>query len=225
MKKFTALLTVFILLLTASALAFEGADYPAWDGATTPDNGFGGAFGDDRIALTFDPSDEYSFAEDGVVQACFFAYDADESNYLELYLMLPQDVQSGDVLHSGEGLDCALYLFEIGVTSGNDTEYFAGDPDSVSDGSSFEMRIESVQTSGTTISISGTLTAQMTRYENNLPQRDSLTIGDAHFSFSLSLTGGAYENPFAPAPTQHPDDHSDLPSTPAPELPPKYVSI
>ena len=222
MKRFAVLLTAAIFLLSASALAFNGVGYPAWDGETMPQNSLCGAFDSDRIALDFDPSQDYSNVMSGVVQACFFAYDANDTNFLELYLLIPQNANSGDVLRSGDGEDCSVYLYETAADS--ETLYFAGDLGGVPDGSSFELVIESAETTDTAIRMSGSLTARLCRYDRSEPQRDFLTLSEAHFSFSLPLDG----NPFAPAPapTEEPEDSfSDLPGSAKFTLPPKYVDI
>lgn len=202
MKRFAALMTALILLLSAPALAFTGQGYPEWDGATIPDSGFCGALDGERILLSFDPSDEYSSVEDGLVQACFFAYDSTERNFMEIYLLLPQDVAPGDVLASGQDLDCSVYLYE--TVDGNETFYYAGDlGTNLTSSSSFEINIESVEKTESAISMRGQLTAQLTRYDREIiGQEELLTIGEAHFSFSMPLGGSA----FAPAPSQTPGD-------------------
>ena len=220
MKRFAALLTAFLFLLGASALAFTGQGYPAWDGAAISDDSLSGAFGDERISLAFDPSDDYSNVMDGLIQACFFAYDESEENYLELYLLLPEDVQPGDVLKSGESLDSSIYLYEIGPDS--ETLYFAGDIYSAYDGSRFELTIESAENTGSTLSVSGQLTAHLCRYANDTPTREFLNISRAYFHFTLPVNA----NPFAPAPSQQPsEDSPNLPGAPAFTLPPNYVTI
>ena len=237
MKRFAALLTACILLLGASALAFNGEGYPAWDGAAAPDNALFGAFGEERIALSFDSSDDYSNLEDGIVQACFFAYDKANENFLEMYLLIPQDVQAGDVLTSSQGLDCSIYLYETAV--GSETFYYAGDLGNGSTaGSSFELTIESAETTGTTLAMRGRLHAELAHYDSDASGRkESLTISEALFSFQLPLN----ENPFLPAPSQEPDaiepnqPSATFPSlpdapragggTPSFTLPPNYISL
>lgn len=227
MKRFAALLTAFLFLLGASALAFNGEGYPAWDGASTPENALCGVFGDERISLSFDPSDDYSNLLDGVVQACFFAYDAAEANFLEMYLLIPQSVAPGDVLKSGDGQDCSIYLYETSI--GSETLYYAGELDDIPtvNGSGFEVSIEAAEVSETSIRMSGRLSAQLCRFTREQPQQELLTVSDVYFDFTLPL----FEDPFAPSPSQGPegslpDDSSPaMPGSPALTLPPKYVTI
>ena len=236
MKRFAALLTAFLFLLSASALALDGTDYPAWDGATLPYNGFCGSFSGENLSLTFDPSSDYSNVMDGIVQVCFFAYDTRDTNFLELYLLIPEDVKSGDVLQSGDGSDCSVYFYE--TTESGESFYYAGDLGNryASDGSSFVLTIDVAEAAGSTLYMSGSLTAQMACYdrEEALPN-ETLTISEAYFNFTLPIGG----SPFVPAPTQGPSatfpslpDSSTAPETqhsgsaaPAFTLPPNYVSL
>lgn len=229
MKRFAALLIVLLLLLNAPALALDGKGYPAWDGMTMPDNGLYGAFGEDYISLSFDPAAEYSNVLDGLIQACFFAYDATEQTYIEMYLMIPQDVVSGDILRSDDGGDSAIYLYETAI--GSENFYYAGDPGAkrAEDAGSFEMTIESVESSAAAITMRGKLTAQLCRYDSDALSQEFLNLREAHFSFTLPLTGSA----FAPAPTQEPNfSFPNLPDAQAPDagtpaftLPPYYVTL
>ena len=237
MKKFAALLTAFILLLSASALAFDGVGYPAWDGEATPENGLFGAFGEDRVSLIFDPSADYSNADDTIVQACFFAYDSTNENFLEMYLLIPRNAAPGDVLTNAGGEDCSIYLYE--TFQGAETFYYAGGlGNSGPAGSSFEMTVEAVETTDSAITMSGRLRAELARYSiSSLEQTELLTINEALFRFQLPLEA----NPFAPTPTEQPNPfasespESTFPSLPdfsdsdsvAPRftLPPNYVSI
>ena len=228
MKRFAALLIAGVLLLSTTALAFTGEGYPAWDGASTPENTCCGIFGGERISLSFDPADDYSNLLDGVIQACFFAYDASETNFLELYLLIPEDVTPGDVLRNGDGRDCSIYLYETSIDS--EALYFAGDLNGVStvNVSDFELTIESAQVGATAIRMAGRLTARLCRFDREQPQMEQLEISDARFSFTLPL----FENPFAPTPGPGggipglPEDSSPaLPDSPKLTLPPFYVTI
>lgn len=226
MKRFAALLTAFLLLLSTPALAFTGVGYPAWDGAATPDNAFCAAFDGERISLIFDPSEDYSNLADGIIQVCFFAYDGSDDYFLETYMLMPQDVAPGDVLASGRGLDCSIYLYETNAQ--NETFYYAGDMGiGFTAGSSFEINIEAVEVTESSISMRGQMTAQLARYDRGSAGSDGLlTISDAHFHFTLPLN----ETPIVAAPTPEPgsSDQSDTPSfggTPKLTLPPNYISI
>ncbi len=212
MKKLAALLTVLALLLGAPALAFEGTGYPAWDGASDPDNGLCAAFDGERIALSFDPSADYSNVQDGTIQACFFAYDATEEHYLELYLLLPQDVAGGDVLQSGDGTICSISLYETALNG--ETLYYADEIGG--DGTSYELVVESVENTGAAIAMNGRLTAQLCRYVGDQPASDMLRVEEARFRFTLPLSAGN----FVPAPSQAPDAAPAQPeNSPAPVVP------
>ena len=192
MKKIAAALVALALLLSASGLAFRGQGYPAWDGMTVPPNYLSGAFGEDRLSLKFDPSDEYSNVMDRIIQACFFAYDAAETNYLELYLLIPQNILSGDHFKSGEGLNCTIDLYETSISE--ETFYSADGRDN--DGSSYEIQLESVEFGESTITVSGKFAARLCRYEKDAPTQDFLDISEAHFNFTLpTSTGSARTEP------------------------------
>lgn len=229
MKRFAALLTAFLFLITTSALAFSGAGYPAWDGRSAADSSFCGAFDGQPLLLTFDPSEDYSNVMDGLIQACFFAYDEAETSFLEVYLLIPDDVAAGDVLRSGDIRGTSIALYE--TTMNGDTVYFADDLEAVTaNGSGFEMTIETMEFLGSMVYMSGSLTAQLSLYELEQARPELLTISDAHFSFVLSMDA----NPFASLPDSDSDalfpdlpDSAlpDLPGAPAFTLPPNYVTL
>lgn len=229
MKRFAALMTALLFLVCTPALAFTGQGYPAWDGVSPADNSFNAAFGDERISLAFDPSEDYSNIMDGLVQVCFFAYDATESSFLEVFLLIPEDVAAGDVLQNGDARSCSVCLYETSLT--NETFYFADDLEAHdSTGASMQMTIESVERIGSVLYMSGSLRARLCRYEFEQPTSDFLAVSDAHFSFALP----ADANPFASMPDSDggsafpelPDsDFPFPPSAPAFTLPPDYVTI
>lgn len=193
MKKIAAALTALALLLSAFALAFEGAGYPGWDGVTAPENGLNATFGMDRISLSFDPSADFSNVLDGTVQACFFAYDASEEHYLELYLLLPQDAAPGDVFQSGDGKNCAIFLYETSLSG--ETFYYAGSEDA--DGSSYALSLDAVERDATMLGMGGSFSARLCRYSADRPTQDFLTVSEASFRFVLPLNS-------LPSPTQAP---------------------
>ena len=114
MKKIAVILMVIMLLQAFCALAFNGTGYPAWDGVSAPQESFCGNFGPDALALEFDPDPVYSNIADGVLTACFFAFDAAEQNYLELFLVLPENISAGGVYSSADPGDISsLSLYEV----------------------------------------------------------------------------------------------------------------
>lgn len=217
MKKFTAALIALALLLSAAALAFNGEGYPQWDGSTEPQSGLSAAFGSERISLDFDPSPDFSNIGGGVIQACFYAYDARNRYYLELYLLLPDDVASGDVIRGGAAPLCSFCLYETGERS--ETTYYAGDVDAqLAGNSTYELTIDSVENTGTAIDMRGHFTAEMCRFEREQPTDEMLRVDDARFAFSLPLDS-IYRSP---EPTQDSEAQPGFPelpeATPAPEV-------
>ena len=57
MRKLLAVLMA-LALLCSSALAFEGENYPAWDGASESANAAYGSFDGQSLQLEFDPAPE-----------------------------------------------------------------------------------------------------------------------------------------------------------------------
>ena len=216
MKRFAALLTAFILLLSSCALAFEGVGYPEWDGTVIPESGLYGKFGEDRISLIFDPSADYSNTDTSIIQACFFAYDSTNENFLEMYLLIPRDAAPGDVLTTEHGEDCAIYLYEN--FHGSDIFYYAGGvSDSGPSGGSFELTIETVEATDSAITMSGQLRAELARYNSSAPgQTELLSVGEALFRFQLPLNSDSS----ASAPKEQPNPfESELPESDLPDLP------
>lgn len=207
-KKLAAAMLALALLASAAALAFEGTGYPAWDGASAPESSLVAAFGGENLALAFDPSLDYSGVANGLVTACFFAYDENETHYLELYLCLPQDVLAGDAITQSDACDCSVSLYETSISG--ESVYFAGtafggDPAV----GSFELRIEEREASAATLHLSGSLTAQLIGFEQDQPTQSTLDITAARFDFTLPLTSAAAQVTPEPAPG----------TTPAPTFP------
>ena len=197
MKKLAAILLTLLMCLT-SALALSGSGYPAYDGATLPDDAFGASFGGESLLLGFDPAPEFSGRMDGSLQLSFYAYDASGETCLELYLLLPENPVAGEPAFA------SLYLYE-GDASG-ETLYFASEKDGAAlpTGSSLKLELEQVDASADAISGRGTLEATLLAYRNNLPTGETLTLNDARFSFTLPLNAGAQDGA-APAFTLPPD--------------------
>lgn len=223
MRKIFALFLT-LALLCASALAFEGDGYPAWDGAAHPANAAYGSFDGQSLQLEFDPTPEYSLVDGGIAQLCFFAHDSDRSHYLELYLMLPANVQPGDVLTQETLLmeGCSITLYEV-LPNGEDCYYaaqFMGMP--YPDGSSFELRIDAAENTAEKLSLRGSLSAVLCRLMGDFATGETLSIDKIAFDCSLTLTGASPfsgnaegANPFSTAPA------------PAPgfTLPPDYIRL
>ena len=210
MKKITALLTALALLLGACALAFTGSGYPAWDGAAAPQNSFCGVFGGDSLRLDFDSDPKYSSVLDGMITACFFAFDSAEQNYLEMYLMLPENAAAGDVYSSSVSGDrSSISLYEVSL-DGEDL-YFAGQLMGAAypGGTGYEIRIEDVQRGETGITLKGSMNARLCKIVNSYVTDDFLTLDGAAFQFTVALQNGsapAADPSVPPQASANPDD-------------------
>lgn len=244
MKRIASLMLVDILLVCACAFALNGTDYPAWDGASAAENSICGGFGGHMLKLDFDPSAEYSNLNGGTLQACFFAFDASERNYLEMYLQLESDISAGDVLTSDKPSSLtSVTLYEVAQNA--EDIYFAGQVAGYAypQGSSYEIHIEDVQQSAGSLIVRGTLSALLYRFdEADMPTGETLALKDLQFHFELPLNGvspsatpksqatpKASAAP-APTPTAQPDNADAVPRTtmdphPAFTLPPDYRVI
>lgn len=174
-----------LCLLSGCALAFESKAYPAPSG-TLPADSLSGSFGDTQLLLGLDTTQDYSFVENGFARACFFAFDEDQSHYIELYLTLPSTVVSGDVLVSSDVLatGTSIYLYE--VTPDGETLYSADQLLGVAfpAGSSYEIRISEASRTDSSLSLSGSIAACLVLSEEAaLP----LALTDVSFSFTLPL--------------------------------------
>lgn len=233
MKKIAAILLVLCWMLTACAFALTGSGYPAWSGAAVPENSFCAYFGGDMIRLEFDSAPEYSYIEDGLLTACFFAFDEKQQNYLEMYMVLPEGVASGDVYSSADRRgDSSISLYEV-FMDGEDL-YFAGQlaGNVYPGGSDYEITIDSVSQENGCLNVQGRLHATLCRIVGYVPTDETLTLKDASFRFSMPLTGDvqprqslAPENtqqPFAmPENTQQPFQLPEESQFPLPEVTPK----
>lgn len=227
MKRMAAILLAMVLLC-AHALAFSGAEYPAWDGAELPDNSIGLSFGGEKLLLEFDPSADYSKVENGEIQACFFAYNKAETHYLEMYIVLPQDIAAGDVIsgkNTGAGAKFgAVSLYEVSKT-GEDSWFASTDEKGAyPEKSSLEIVIEKAIITGESIMVSGSLSAGMCRYMGSLPTDEMLQLSDARFQFALPLKGNAV--PQLPGASAEPAPSAPaVKQFPAFTLPPDYVEL
>ena len=200
MKRIVAIFTALAIFFCAGAFAFSGTDYPTWDGTSTPENSLYGSINGNKLLLDFDASSDYSNIADGFIQACFFAFDAGEQNYLEMYLMLPENARSGDVFSSASAGMTSISLYEVSMNS--ETLYFAGQAAGFAypEGSSFELKINSLQKDSGSITISGSLSGALCRFDGASPTRETLSLSDVSFHFTLPTGGTAA----APQPSVQP---------------------
>lgn len=187
MKKLASILTVLILILCTSAFALNGADYPVWDGTSTPENSLYGNIGGQNLILSLDTTSEYSNVADGMAQICFFAFDKAEQNYLEMYLLLPESAAAGDVFSPTGGGMSSVSLYEVSKDS--DELYFSGQVSGFAypSGSSFELRIESAQRNENALTMRGTLEGTLIKFRDNTPTEETLALSGIEFEFTLPL--------------------------------------
>lgn len=225
MKKMLVVSIVLALLFCASAFALNGTNYPAWDGVSEPIDGLCGNIGGSNISLSFDPSADYSLLADGMAQLCFFAFDAAEQNYIEMYLLLPEGAASGDVFSPAGGNVSSVSLYEVSQSEEN--VYCAGQAAGMAypDGASYELSIEKVERSASTLSMSGTLSGTLIRFSDDMPTDEMLTLSNLRFNFSLPLGDTILpENTAAPKDDEAPQPSlSPLPSS-SPVQPPLPTS-
>ena len=227
MKKLAAILTALVLILCASAFALNGTDYPLWNGTSAPKNSLYGSIGGQNLILELDTTAEYSNVTDGLAQICFFAFDEAEQNYLEMYLLLPEDAAAGDVFSPTSGSMSSISLYE--VSKDGDELYFSGQVSGFAypNGSSFELRIESAQKKDNSLSMNGTLDGTLVKFKDKQPTEETLVLSGVKFDFTLSLSGGRTpqasaepEVPYLPLPSAQPQP-SEAPQLPEPTAAPK----
>lgn len=223
MRKIAAILLALMLMIVPAA-AMKGEGYPRFDGLEAVQNGMGGQFGEEELLLAFDPGADYSYLRDGYIQGCFFAFDAAEEYYLELYMLLPEKIQAGDVLtpessHAAGASSCCISLFEVDENN-NEQSWFAGQilGSPYPDGTSFSITIEQADYTAESVSVRGSIEASLCMLENDHPSAEMLNMKTS-FSFVLPL-GNAPAAQETPAPKSE----NKLP-VPAFTLPPDHISL
>lgn len=227
MRKWTAILIALILLFSTSAFGLHGADYPLWDGASTPVNSLYGSIGGQNLLLKLDDTAEYSNVADGLAQICFFAFDKAEQNYLEMYLLLPENAAAGDVFSATSSAMSSVSLYEVSKTG--DELYFSGQVAGIAypSNSSFELRIESANHSDSALTMRGSLEGTLVKFKENNPTEETLSLSGVKFDFTLPLnsdrapkSNAVPEIPALPSPSVEPKQ-SALPQLPLPTAAPK----
>lgn len=222
MKKIAAILLA-LMLLVLPASAMNGAGYPAYEGGNVQ-NALGGSFGSENLKLEFDASADYSYLRDGYIQGCFFAFDASEAYYLELYLLLPEKMQAGDVLtpascFADRADSCSISLFEVDENN-NEQAWFAGQllGEAYPQNSNFSIAIDRAEYGKDSVSVSGTIAAELCRIAGEMPADEVMTL-NASFDFELPLNAGAENEK-----TEQPKAEHSLPA-PKFTLPPDYITL
>ena len=164
----------------------------------------------EMVELKFDDSPEYSSAEAGLIQASFFAYASDGVTLYELFLIFPETVQPGMIITPEYSALTNVESSVVLIQSDNEDEiyYFASimDGGNYPGGSDFSISIDGVDTSGDSVTYSGTLTAHLVALDMaSGDERAALDIDGAAFRFSL---GNASEEPrhSNPMPSPTPED-------------------
>ena len=222
MKKLALLLLAMVLLISP-ALALKGEGYPAYDGTPT-ENSLGGRFGEESLTLLFDPSGDYSYLRDGYIQGCFFTFDKAEEYYLELYLLLPEKIQAGDVLtpescFRAKADSSSITLFEVDEDN-NEQAWFAGQllGSAYPENSSFSITIADAQYTDESVLVRGSIDAVLSPLQEDPAAGESMAL-KADFNFTLPLSNA----PSADA-EESPAPKAAKPA-PAFTLPPDYISL
>ena len=208
MKKIFALLICFVF---ASACAFA-SELPQFPFEIPGENNHMPAAPSDvseavrvnvhgqTLTLGFDPSKDFSYIENGLVQASFYAYGPDGKYLYELYMTYPETVTAGSVftqdLAVQAGLEACSVVMLISTGSTEDlyvAAQYNGSP--YPQGTSYTIRFDSVsETSGGRL-YAGSVSASMVGEDiSGAPISEKLIIADAPFSFTLP-TGTAPVNP------------------------------
>jgi len=222
MKKLSALLVALAILISTCAFALNGQDYPVWDGTSSGDNKLYGSIAGEKLVLGLDSGAEYSSISDGTVQVCFYAFDAAQKNYLELYLQMPETVSAGDTFSAGGSSPFAVTLYEVSLDS--EDFYYVSQETSAAypDINKLEVSIESVTRNDENITVSGSLNALLAKLVSNVPTGETLALDGVRFHFTLPLK--AVPGPRtsqAPLETQPPQFPGFPQETPEASLPPQ----
>lgn len=219
MKKFLIAMLALMLCMPC-ALALRGSGYPAYDGISLPDNSIAGMIDGQSIQLEFDNTIDFSYLEDGYLQACFFAFDQTKNTYLEIYLLLPSTITTGTTLTpqgAAEGDQTCISAFEI--TDTQITEYFVSQDQSAPypRNASYTIYIQDVQATDSGVSVSGSLDAVLGNFVNASPTGETIRLTGLQFHFILPYTNDKSAQSNAP---QYPGY-----AAPAFTLPPDYAII
>lgn len=203
MKRTIAVLLLLAILCCSTAAT---ADPEVWEAIEIDIDGR-------SLSLGFDASEEYSSVANGTVQASFYTY-ADNSEYLyELYMTFPVSVQAGSTITPEYAIEYAPDASVVLIVSTPEDEryYFAGQVDGAvyPDESDYTIAFDSVSVSGDTRVYTGRLSAALVAMDLPL---GLLTIEDAPFSFTMSVSESDADDPGFPFGTPNPFDDSAAPS-------------
>jgi len=216
MKKMIAALLCALLCLAPAVCAESEVPAPSTDAPA--DQCMELSIPGKTLTLDFDTDPMFSMYDGLYVQACFYAYDTDDTLY-EVYLLYPGDVTAGsDVTpESASALgmeDCAVMLY---ITAGSSERYAVAAQSYGSaypEGSDYLIHFDSVNKSGSSVSYAGLMAAtlvELDEYYNPLG-----TIGDVSAEFRFTIDFGSSPQP--------PDYSPNAPETTIPPAPSKLVT-
>ena len=216
MKKILIVLLA-VVLLCVNALALEGKGYPAWEGGNVSADSLCGTLDGEKLRLSFDPSAEFSMSYDNYLQICFYAMGAPNDNYIELYLVLPLNTQSGDVITPDfaiyNGLkECSVSFYEV-IRSNEDFYVAMQDSAPYPESSSYEIVIDSFTENENSYTVRGTVNAVLAQLKDLLPTGKTVALTDASFDFTLPKANVEAPLPSA-EPTPEPSDQTPFPQNP-----------
>lgn len=159
-----------------------------------------------QLTLMFDRSEQFSNVENGNVQASFYTYLDSSNDLYELYLIFPEDVQSGTTIDPAYAMQSApeTSVVMIVTTPTSVNYYFAGQAEDA-DNTDYTMTFETVTDSGAGRTYSGTLSASMIGMAAETEEEIApVNIHNARFSFTMPLDSGDSGDP-APDESLPPD--------------------
>lgn len=237
MKKATALLLILFLCLSTacgyasqipdfgSALPNEGEHSQQPAASAVTEAALINVHGQ-SVRLDFDPTPQFSYIKDGLVQSSFYAFGPEGKYLYELYLIFPETVIAGSVFTQ----DLALQgnLEEAGVVlliSSDNMEdlYAAGQYGNAiyPEGTSYTIRFDNVSDTSAGKLFSGTVSATLSGEDKNrMPIDEKITLTNAPFSFTMPVDGTIPRQP-SDGTTPTPDTSPMPYATPAPVSTPR----
>lgn len=180
----------------------------------------------ETLNLDFDVDPEFSYLSGGMIQACFYK-ELPNGMLYELYLIFPQDVQAGSEVTSQSSIQrsedepgvmvyAASYASEIYAYAFQ----YGGAVDPV--GSSYTIFFDTVSSSGSLHSFSGSVDATLVVTDDN--DNPLYPIEGVSASFDFTMNFDAVDSPASPSIPSDPEI-SYAPSFPSASLPPDARKI
>ena len=160
------------------------------------------------LALSFDPTTEYSVVEKHLVEAAFYAYDNPNSTLYEVFLMFPDDVTEGLTITPEYAMTSAVDT-AIGLvisTRDQDTYYVASQQSTTGpypETSTYSLHFDTISRGAATTTYTGTFSATLVSLSLITGEVDqTLNVDGATFSFTIGNDNSA------------PEGSDDLPENP-----------